>query len=310
MNKNINIGLQDWIDKYINHLNLLNKSNSTIDSYVKTLRKFIRDEKIEDIDEFIDMDRAWWLNDWVARQKEEDKISIATINKKIKQMSSFYNFLLHEGIVKENPLYHFPLINASTLNSEYKGDKAMSEEEARAILKAIDTDEFNCHTPYINLRNKALVMILISCGLRIDEVSKIQIQDIEFENNKLYVRGKGKKGAISRYTNFNDKVKVLIIELINYNPNRTYLFTNTRYERLFTQGIRSVWYDALKIANVKHYVPHNCRHFLGSQLVSKGVPINKVSQILGHSNQTTSQKFYIKPIDNFNDDLGKIDIFD
>ena len=301
--------MNKWIEKYERYLTLLNKSERTIINYTKTLKKIIKDEKIEDIEEFVDMDREWWFS-WVGKQREIGKTSIATINCKIKQMSSFYHFLVNENIVNSNPLYKFPCINETTLNSEYKGDKAMSEEEAREILKATDTGEFNHSDSYINKRNKLLVMVLLNCGLRIDEVSKIQIQDIEFENNKLYVRGKGKKGAISRYTNFNDKVKALMIEVIKYNPTRVHLFTNKYFEQLGTQGIRNVWYLACDIAGVKRYVPHNCRHFLGSQLTSKGVPINKVSQILGHSNPTTSQKYYIKPVDNFNDDLGKIDIFD
>lgn len=301
--------MQDWINKYIKYLNLLNKSEKTIDNYVTTLKKIVRDEDIKDINEFRDMDRSYWFS-WVEKQREIGKTSIATINCKIKQMSSFYHFLVNEDIVKENCLYKFPRINEADMNSEYKGDKAMSEEEAKAILKATDTEEFNNHDSYMNKRNKLIIMVLLNCGLRIDEVSKIQIQDIEFENNKLYVRGKGKKGAVSRYTNFNDKVKALMIECIKYNPNRIYLFENKKGERLLTQGIRKIWYSACDIAKVKRYVPHNCRHFLGSQLTSKGVPINKVSQILGHSNSNTSQKYYIKPIDNFNDDLEKINIFD
>ena len=302
--------MNEWIKKYERYLTLLNKSERTIINYTKTLKKIIKDEKIEDIEEFVDMDREWWMEVWIKKQREDGKNSIATINCKIKQMSSFYHFLVYENIVKENPLYKFPKINESLETSEYKGDKAMSVEEAKAILEAIETDEFNCYTPYINTRNRVLVMILLGCGLRIAEISKIQIQDIEFESNKLYVRGKGGKNSVTRHTNFNDKTKKLIIELINYNPNRTYLFTNQRFEQLGTQGIRTVWYSALEIANVKHYVPHNCRHFLGSELVRKGVPMKQVADVLGHSSYKTSEKYYVKPKNqNMQDIISNIDIF-
>ena len=302
--------MNKWIEKYERYLILLNKSERTIINYTKTLKKIIKDERIEDIEEFVDMDREWWF-EWVEGQREIGKNSIATINCKIKQMSSWYHFLVNEGIVSNNPLYKFPRINELTSHSEYKGDKAMSVEEAKAILEAIETEEFNHYTQYINLRNKCLVMILLSCGLRIDEVSKIQIQDIEFENNKLYVRGKGGKNSITRHTNFSPKLKTLIVELIKYNPNRTYLFTNIRYERLLTQGIRSVWYEALDVADVKHYTPHNSRHYLGSELSKKGVPMKQIADVLGHSSYKTSEKYYVKPKNqDMQDIISNIDIFE
>ena len=303
--------MEKWINKYIKYLNLLNKSEKTIDNYVTTLKKIVRDEDIKDINEFKDMDREWWFG-WVEKQREIGKTSIATINCKIKQMSSFYHFLVNEDIVKENYLYKFPRINESTSTSEYKGDNIMSKEEAKAILKVIKEDEFNCYSCYINKRNQLIVEILLGMALRIDEVSKIQIQDIVLEENKLYVREKGKKGSISRVSFFNDEIKKDIIELIKYNPTRIHLFTNKDYERLMTQGIRKVWYNALEVAKIeKRYVPHSCRHMVGSVLANeKKVPLKKVANILGHNNTSTIERYYAKKVEDFRDDLDKVDIFD
>ena len=305
-----NMGMDNCIFKYVKYLNLLNKSEATIKSYVSTLQKFVKDEKINEVSEFINMDKEFWFN-WVDKQKDEDNISIATINKKIKQMSSFYNFLVNEELLKDNCLYRFPKINETTLKSEYKGDNIMSNEEAKAILKAIKEDEFNCHTNYINKRNQVIVEILLGLALRIDEVSKIQIQDIVLEENKLYVRGKGKKNTVSRVSFYNDKIKEDLIELINYNPTRIYLLTDRNFNQLKTQGIRNIWYDALKVAKIeKRYVPHNCRHTIASLLVEKNIPLKKVANILGHNNISTVQKYYAKKVEDFRDDLDKVDIFD
>lgn len=304
-----NMTMDNCIFKYVKYLNLLNKSEATIKSYVSTLQKFVKDEKINEVSKFIDMDKEFWFN-WVNKQKDEDNISIATINKKIKQMSSFYNFLVNEEFLKDNCLYRFPKINETTLKSEYKGDNIMSNEEAKAILKAIKEDEFNCHTNYINKRNQVIVEILLGLALRIDEVSKIQIQDIVLEENKLYVRGKGKKNTVSRVSFYNDKIKEDLIELIRYNPTRIYLLTDRNFNQLKTQGIRNIWYDALKVAKIeKRYVPHNCRHTIASRLVEKNVPLKKVANILGHNNTSTVQRYYAKKVEDFRDDLDKIDIF-
>lgn len=305
-----NMSMDNCIFKYVKYLNLLNKSEATIKSYVSTLQKFVKDEKINEVNEFVNMDKEFWFK-WVDKQKDEENISIATINKKIKQMSSFYNFLVNEGLLNDNCLYRFPKINETTLKSEYKGDKIMSNEEAKAILKAIKEDEFNCHTNYINKRNQVIVEILLGLALRIDEVSKIQIQDIVLEENKLYVRGKGKKNTVSRVSFYNDKIKEDLIELIRYNPNRIYLLTDRNFNQLKTQGIRNIWYDALKVAKIeKRYVPHNCRHTIASLLVEKNIPLKKVANILGHNNVSTVQRYYAKKVEDFRDDLNKVDIFD
>lgn len=305
-----NLSMNNCIFKYVKYLNLLNKSEATIKSYVSTLQKFVKDEKINEVSQFVNMDKEFWFK-WVDKQKDEDNISIATINKKIKQMSSFYNFLVNEGLLNDNCLYKFPKVNETTLKSEYKGDNIMSNEEAKAILKAIKEDEFNCHIGYINKRNQVIVEILLGLALRIDEVSKIQIQDIVLEENKLYVRGKGKKNTVSRVSFYNDKIKEDLMELINYNPTRIYLLTDRNFNQLKTQGIRNIWYDALKVAKIeKKYVPHNCRHTIASLLVEKNIPLKKVANILGHSNISTVQKYYAKKVEDFRDDLDKVDIFD
>ena len=252
--------MEKWINKYIKYLNLLNKSEKTIDNYVTTLKKIVRDEDIKDINEFKDMDREWWFS-WVERQREIGKTSIATINCKIKQMSSFYHFLVNENIVNNNPLYKFPKVN-STNGLEYK-EKCMTDEQAKAILNATNSKEFNRFSDYINIRNKTIIYTLMSLAPRIEELSRIRIEDLDLENeNRIFIRGKGHGGEISRFTNCNDKVKNMIIELVNYNPNRKFLFTNEKGEQLKTQGIRKVWYLACNLAGVNGITVHMVRHYL------------------------------------------------
>lgn len=252
--------MQDWIEKYVKYLNLLNKSEKTIDNYVTTLKKIVRDEDIKDINEFKDMDRSYWFS-WVEEQRKIGKNSIATINCKIKQMSSFYHFLVNEDIVKENCLYKFPKVN-QTNGLEYK-EKCMTDEQAKAILNATNSKEFNRFSDYINIRNKTIIYTLMSLAPRIEELSRIRIEDLDLENeNRIFIRGKGRGGEISRFTNCNDKVKNMIIELVNYNPNRKFLFTNEKGEQLKTQGIRKVWYDTCNLVGVNGITVHMVRHYL------------------------------------------------
>lgn len=302
--------MQDWIEKYIKYLNLLNKSEKTIDNYVITLKKIVRDEDIKDINEFKDMDRSYWFS-WVEEQRKIGKNSIATINCKIKQMSSWYHFLVNENIVNENPLYKFPRINDKG-ETDYKGDKAFSDDIIRAILQATDKEEFNKHSDYINLRNKVIVKLVFSTALRIGEMSRIKIEDLKLEdNNKIMVRSKGNKGRIGRSTNCNNEVAELIKELVSYNPNREYLFTNENFERLMEQGIRNVWYDTCNIAGVPRVHFHNVRHTIGTKMgQNPNITLQEIKDTLGHSNINTSQKFYIQQSKDIQDSMSKINIFD
>ena len=302
--------MNEWIEKYERYLTLLNKSERTIINYTKTLKKIIKDEKIEDIEEFVDMDREWWF-EWVEGQREIGKNSIATINCKIKQMSSWYHFLVNEGIVSNNPLYKFPRINDKG-ETDYKGDKAFSDDIIRAILQATDKEEFNKHSDYINLRNKVIVKLVFSTALRIGEMSRIKIEDLKLEdNNKIMVRSKGNKGRIGRSTNCNNEVAELIKELVSYNPNREYLFTNENFERLMEQGIRNVWYDTCNIAGVPRVHFHNVRHTIGTKMgQNPNITLQEIKDTLGHSNVSTSQKFYIQQNKDIQDSMSKINIFD
>ena len=302
--------MNKWIEKYERYLTLLNKSERTIINYTKTLKKIIKDEKIEDIEEFVDMDRSYWFS-WIEKQREIGKNSIATINCKIKQMSSWYHFLVNEGIVSNNPLYKFPRINDKG-ETDYKGDKAFSDDIIRAILQATDKEEFNKHSDYINLRNKVIVKLVFSTALRIGEMSRIKIEDLKLEdNNKIMVRSKGNKGRIGRSTNCNNEVAELIKELVSYNPNREYLFTNENFERLMEQGIRNVWYDTCNIAGVPRVHFHNVRHTIGTKMgQNPNITLQEIKDTLGHSNINTSQKFYIQQSKDIQDSMSKIDIFD
>ena len=299
-----NMDRDNCIFKYVKYLNLLNKSEATIKSYVSTLQKFVKDEKINEVSEFVNMDKEFWF-------KCEDNISIATINKKIKQMSSFYNFLVNEGLLNDNCLYRFPKINEKG-EDDYKGDKAFSDDIIKAILQATDKEEFNCHGNYINLRNKVIVKLVFSTALRIGEMSRIKIEDLRLEdNNKIMVRSKGNKGHIGRSTNCNNEVAELIRKLVLYNPNREYLFTNRNGEKLTEQGIRNVWYDCCDIAGVPRVHFHNVRHTIGTKMgENPNITLQEIKDTLGHSNSTTSQKYYIQQRKDIQESMGKINIFD
>lgn len=287
--------MEKYLNEYRENLEFLGKSKITIRNYIGTARKFIREQGIKSVEELDDLDRRWWLSHMALLKKT---LKPSTINTFIKQMSSFLDYLVLERLIEENCLKHMQSL--STSNEEFK-EKVITDEQAKAIISASDS---------FPIREKALVYLLLNVAPRIGEVSRIRITDIDLDNRKLWIRGKGHNDQISRYTNFNDKTKSLLIDLmVEYGLDREYLFVNYKGEQLSEQSLRKMWYEVCEVANIKDVTPHQVRHFVGSSLIEKGIDIKKVSQILGHTSYKTSEKYYIRPKDDMGETLDVIDIF-
>lgn len=284
---------KELLNEYVEYLKCLGKSKDTIRSYKTAFNRFFNDTNFSMED--LEVTKSWCL-DYANSLREE--ISVPTINKHMKQMSSFYQFLMVKGYVKANPFYQLPSLSNS--DSPYK-DKVMSDEQAKAIISASDS---------FPIREKCLIYLLMNIAPRIGEVSRIRIKDIDLDNNKIWLRGKGHNDNVSRYSNFNDKTKDLLIRLmVEYGLDREYLFVNYKGEQLSEQSLRKMWYEVCEVTNIENVTPHQVRHFVGSSLVEKGVELKKVSQILGHTGIKTTEMYYVRPKDNFNETLDVIDIF-
>ena len=287
--------MEKYLNEYRENLEFLGKSKITIRNYIGTARKFIREQGIKSVEELDNLDRRWWLSHMALLKKT---LKPSTINTFIKQMSSFLDYLVLERLIEENCLKHMQSL--STSNEEFK-EKVMTDEQAKAIISASDS---------FPIREKCLIYLLMNIAPRIGEVSRIRVKDIDLDNNRIWIRGKGHNDNVSRYSNFNDKTKDLLIRLmVEYSLDREYLFVNYKGEQLSEQSLRKMWYEVCESIGIEGITPHQCRHFLGSTLISKGVPTEKVAQVLGHSSIKTTERYYIKPKDDMNDILSKVDIF-
>lgn len=287
--------MEKYLNEYRENLEFLGKSKITIRNYIGTARKFIREQGIKSVEELDNLDRRWWLSHMALLKKT---LKPSTINTFIKQMSSFLDYLVLERLIEENCLKHMQSL--STSNEEFK-EKVMTDEQAKAIISASDS---------FPIREKCLIYLLMNIAPRIGEVSRIRVKDIDLDNNRIWIRGKGHNDNVSRYSNFNDKTKDLLIRLmVEYGLDREYLFVNYKGEQLSEQSLRKMWYEVCESIGIEGITPHQCRHFLGSTLISKGVPTEKVAQVLGHSSIKTTERYYIKPKDDMNDILSKVDIF-
>jgi site-specific recombinase XerD len=147
---------------------------------------------------------------------------------------------------------------------------------------------------YRGLRNLALVDLLFATGMRVGEVSGLDLKDFEVAESVFKVRGKGGRDRLAFVV---DEQTVHIqkqhidarLRLTSGSPA---LFLNTSGERLSTQGIANIIAQFRKDAGIeRHITPHMLRHTVATLLLRNGVDIRIVQEFLGHASIATTQRY-------------------
>lgn len=179
---------------------------------------------------------------------------------------------------------------------EKKEVSYLSEHEIKLFLDTIlkDIDK----SPTIRkIRMMTLVMLLLQTGARIGEALSIKIENIDRINMEIPIIGKGNKPR-SLYIS-NDTIGWIDRYLQTRRNDNKYLFTtldgNSKWMQ--TDVGRSFRYFKKKSGINKHFVLHTLRHTTATQLTLKGVPLNHIQHILGHSKLETTIKFYIGAVE-------------
>lgn len=167
--------------------------------------------------------------------------------------------------------------------------KHLNEKEVENLINAFDNQ--NCKTKRaeaINLRNKVILALLYSSGLRVSELVYLYIDNVDLHERTIRIRGKGEK---DRIVLFDEQTKVLIEDYLKKkNDGSEYLFVNRSENHLTPRYIQMMIKDHAKAAGIKKKVtPHILRHSFATHLLKNGVDIRAIQQLLGHSNLSTTQ---------------------
>lgn len=142
----------------------------------------------------------------------------------------------------------------------------------------------------------ALVELLYSTGIRCSELVQIRIRDIDFQNMQMKVLGKGGK---ERYVYLNAKAKRAVLAHMSHGHVDCYLFPASRSSNhISTSYVRQVLHDIGKRAGVSDVHPHRFRRTTASMALSRGMPIDQVQKLLGHSNIETTTLYAITDVEN------------
>lgn len=255
---------QDLTKQFVIILRMQRYADRSIKTYASHLAYFLKVSsklKTEDITQKQLEDFIIWLVEKKNVGQSYQKAMIATITK-------FYKEIFQRNI---NLKHLYPK------RKENKLPKFLTKEEVKKILAATE-----------NLKHKAILTTIYSCGLRLSEVLELKIADIKTRENLLLVRqAKGKKDRVVM-------LSPLLLELLRtyyktYKP-KTYLFEGQEGEKYSERSVQQILKNALiKASIISPASVHTLRHSYATHLLENGTDIRIIKELLGHNNIKTTE---------------------
>ncbi|MDR1942362.1 MAG: tyrosine recombinase [Endomicrobium sp.] len=211
----------------------------------------------------------------------EKQLGKSTLTRKFAAMRTFYKFLILNDFTKTSPL-----ASMSGPKKEKKVPAFLTEDEMRNLFKI----------PDLTTRDRAMIEILYSCGLRIQELVGLNLKNIDFISGCVSVRGKGNKerivpaGEMSLYAmrEYIDERRAFGLPSDINSP----AFLNTHLKRLDQRVARRVLHNWFIKAGFKKKVsPHTLRHTFATHILDRGCDLRSVQEMLGHKNLSTTQSY-------------------
>jgi integrase/recombinase XerD len=210
-------------------------------------------------------------------------LSARSIARHVVTLRRFLVFLESEGLLKENPL---PTIFLSP--GPRKLPQTLSGDDVRKLLSTPDPAEL------LGARDQAMLELLYATGLRVSELVRLEVQQINFQGNYLIVKGKGSK---VRAVPFGKWARDKLWSYLNQQragllkgKTTPFIFTNRSGKPLTRQGFwKIIRRHALAAGIEKRVTPHTLRHSFATHLLEGGADLRSVQSMLGHSDISTTQ---------------------
>jgi integrase/recombinase XerD len=256
-------------------------SPNTIESYsrdVKELFAWLKDTGIARPEDAKGEDLCRWVGAMAERE-----ISKRSQARAISSVKSLYDFLDKEGRITKSPC---DALDSPKMQRYLP--VVLSVDEVSAIINSVDLSKPEGH------RNKAMLEMLYSCGLRVSELITLKISDLFFDEGFIRVLGKGSKQrlipvgeyAVSAVNLYLDQRRTLPVE----RGSEDFLFLNRRGRPLTRQMVFKIVTDQAAAAGIgKTISPHTFRHSFATHLVENGADLRVVQQMLGHESILTTE---------------------
>lgn len=273
--------MEKFKEKFTNYLEAeLNYSDKTIESYNIEINKFI--EYLNDNDLNFDKLSKEDIRGYL-KHLDSLKYKNSSISKNLSAIRSFYKYLVMEEVVQTNP---FILI--SNPKKVKKLPNFLNEIEIEDLLNIYDEESYD------SIRNRLILELLYSTGVRVSELVNIKIKDINYSDRSILILGKGSK---ERIVLFGEPTEKLLYNYCDKSRNvyldgkkSDYLILNRFGDKISERSIQKLINSCTNKLALKHKVtPHTIRHTFATHLLNNGADIKSVQELLGHESLSTTQ---------------------
>jgi integrase/recombinase XerC len=286
--------MNDYIDKFIRYLDVERAvSSHTLRAYRKDLENFFEyvnpvrkggpqemglsngvktePDKIDMID----------VRGFIAEQIKKG-LNKTTVSRRLASIRSFFKFLCREGYIKLNPAKLVANPKIPKLLPRF-----LSVDDAFSLVEKPEGIGF------VPVRDRAILELLYSSGIRVSELSGLNLDDLNIKGNLIKVRGKGRKERIVPVgSKAIDAIKSYMIERMLLKSKDRALFLNRMGTRLTDRGVRRIVVKYARALTISGQIgPHTLRHTFATHLLQGGADLRVIQELLGHSSLSTTQKY-------------------
>ena len=268
---------------FIKYLRMSGLSEYTIKSYhtdvsqfYEFIKRYFRDDPV------LKEIKTKFIKDYL-KNLYINGVKNKSLARKTSAIKKFFKYCLQQNLIENDPS-----INIKTPRSDKKLPKFFTNDEMEALLSLPDLSS------KYGIRNRAILELIYSCGLRISEVSNLTLKNFGLGYKTLKIIGKGNKKRIipvgriaikylKKYLKIRDNFK-------QNNSNIEYLFLSKSGKKLTPDEIREILHKYIDlIAETSGYSPHSIRHSFATHLLAAGADLRAVQEMLGHSNLSTTE---------------------
>lgn len=264
----------DQVLLYLKLLQARNYADSTLISIIEAIRRFLlylpelrRNTVAENLTQATIKD----LDSFVAAVKRQGLLP-STINTTLSLIKEFFDFLREEGMMQIQPVIR----RRHRVFAPITLPKPIAEDDLIKFFRVIDS-----------IRDRAIFLLMLRCGLRVSEVSALTWQDIDFQSGTIRINNS--KGLVDRVGYLAPDVETALKIWHRRRPSKDYLFPGQAQPHrqdsitLSTRHIYRLMMKYLRRAEITtHYSPHCLRHTFATQLVNAGVTLEVLKELMGH----------------------------
>jgi integrase/recombinase XerC len=276
--------LESAIDRYLEELRRRNASEHTVESYGTDLRQFLEYFSPEGAEPPApDSFDVWMMREWLAALYEK-KMSPVSVKRKLAAVRAMFKFLLRSGEVRVNPgrLVRTP-------KTPRRLPAVPTAEQTNALIDGVGEEKLDRPFPK---RDLAVFEVLYGCGLRVSELTGLNLEDVDLRDGWMLVRGKGKKERMVPLAGKAHTAVEAYLAVRSADSRERALFVSRRGKRLATRTVQWLIRSyAIALESDPGLHPHSFRHAFATHLLSEGADLRSIQELLGHARLSTTQKY-------------------